>query len=128
MSPAVEYDRNADAKVDARWINDIHGVASRYEVDDNFDGRFKWRFEAAVGRVADSTLDSNGDGKPDSVSHLEHGVLRSIDVYDDGGRRIVARQHFIYGAWNDSTEFDDDGDGTFERHIDFDRYGEPKKR
>jgi len=122
----VEYDRNADGKIDARWVNDIHGVASRYEGDDNFDGRFEWRSEAAVGQVANSTLDSNGDGRPDSVWHFEHGVLRSVEVYDEGGARIVARQHFIDGAWNDSTEFDDDGDGTFERRGEFDRYGEPK--
>jgi beta-glucanase (GH16 family) len=61
------------------------------------------------------------------VSHFLHGTVRSIDVYDEAGRRIVARQHFD-GAWNDFTEFDDDGDGTFERHVAFNRYGEPKIR
>ena len=30
-----------------------------------------------------------------------HGIQRSTDVYDEGGLRIVARQHFN-AAWNDS--------------------------
>jgi hypothetical protein len=124
----VELDRNADRKIDARWINDIHGVMKRHEHDDDFDGRFEWESDAEGGQVVTATLDSNGDGRPDSVSHFEHGVLRSVEVYDEAGGRIVARQHFIDGAWNDSTEFDDDGDGTFERRVEFDRYGEPKAR
>jgi len=37
------------------------------------------------------------------------------------------RQHFD-GANNHATEFDDDGDGTFERRVEYDRYGEPKLR
>jgi|KBSMisStaDraftv2_1062788.scaffolds.fasta_scaffold830519_1 hypothetical protein len=54
-----------------------------------------------------------------------HGIQRSTDVYDEAGLRIVARQHFN-AAWNDSTEFDDDGDGTFERRVEYDRYGVPR--
>jgi hypothetical protein len=34
----------------------------------------------------------------------------------------------VDGVWNDTAEFDDDGDGTFERHVEYDRYGEPKAR
>jgi hypothetical protein len=124
----VEYDRDADGRIDARWISDINGVAARYEGDDDFDGRFEWHAVAEAGQIVTSTLDSNGDGRPDLVMHLRHGVMLNIDAYDEPGRRVVARQHYVDGAWHDSTEFDDDGDGVFERHVEYDRYGEPKKR
>lgn len=122
----VDLDRNSDGKVDARWFNDLRGVTKRYEGDDNFDGRFEWSAKLKNGLTITETLDSNGDGKADLVAHLQHGVTRTVDIYEESGRRIVARQHLIDGAWNDFTEFDADGDGVFERRIDFDRYGEPK--
>ena len=121
----VENDRNNDRRIDARWINDFQGMLSRYEADDDFDGRFEVKGEAEAGHLATSTRDSNGDGRPDFVSHFVYGIQRSTDVYDEAGLRIVARQHFN-AAWNDSTEFDDDGDGTFERRVEYDRYGVPR--
>jgi hypothetical protein len=123
----VESDRNNDRRIDARWINDIRGVLSRYEGDDDFDGRFEVHGETEAGQIVTTTLDSNGDGRPDFVTHLMYGIQRSTDVYDENGRRIVARQYFD-GKWNNRTDFDDDGDGNFERHVEYDRYGEPKKR
>ena len=122
----VEYDRNGDGKVDARWISDMQGEPYGYEGDDDFDGRFEMKSEAVRGQVVTSTQDLNGDGKPDYVSHLQSGVLSTVDVYDEVGNRIVARQNLADG-WHRYTEFDDDGDGTFERRVEYDRYGEPKK-
>ena len=58
---------------------------------------------------------------------MQHGVERSADIYDEAGQRIVARQNFD-GALNTSTEFDYDGDGIFERRVEYDRYGEPKAK
>jgi hypothetical protein len=123
----VGYDRNADGKVDARWISDIRGVPVRHEGDDDFDGRFEWKTDAEKGQAVTSTLDSNGDGRPDMVWHSTHGVLRSTDIYDETGHRVVARDIFE-GSWHVATEFDSDGDGVFERRVDYDRYGEPKAR
>lgn len=123
----VEYDRNGDGKVDARWISDVQGVPDVYEGDDDFDGRFEVRSESARNQVVTTTQDLNGDGKPDFVSHLSNGVLDTVDIYDEEGGRIVARQSYADG-WNRFTEFDDDGDGTFERRVEYDRYGEAKSR
>jgi len=122
----VEYDRNGDGKIDARWLSDVHGMPDDYLGDDDFDGQFEVKGEAARGQTIKTTLDLNGDGRPDFVSHLLNGVLSTIDVYDEDGKRIVARQNFADG-WNHFTEFDDDGDGNFERRVDYDRFGEPKK-
>jgi hypothetical protein len=124
----VEHDRNGDGRIDAVWINDIHGVLSRYEGDDDFDGHFEWNSAAEGGQIALSTRDVNGDGRPDSVWRFADGVLRTVDVYDEAGQRVVARQHYADGVWNDVTDFDTDGDGSFERRVEFDRYGEPVLR
>ena len=123
----TERDRNDDRRIDERWINDLQGVMSRYEADEDFDGRFEMYGEFEGGRLVTTTRDSNGDGRPDYVSHHVHNVLRSTDLYDEAGLRIVARQHYASGD-HSATEFDDDGDGTFERHVEYDRYGEPKAR
>ena len=121
----VEYDRNGDGKIDSRWFYDLHGVASRHEGDDDFDGRFESESDAEGGQVVTERLDSNDDGKPDFVSHLKNGLVQTVDVYDEAGQRIVARQSYDPFR-NHSTEFDDDGDGKFERRVEYDRYGEPK--
>ena len=123
----VDYDRNGDGKIDARWLSDIRGMAVRYESDDDFDGRFELMSDAEKGQVVISTLDENGDGRPDAVTRSKHGVVYSSDIYDEAGRRVVARQTFD-GPLGSTTEFDSDGDGVFERRVEYDRYGEPKAR
>ena len=51
--------------------------------------------------------------------HLQNGVQRTIDIYDDAGRRVVARQTYANGWNHTTTEFDDDGNGTFERRVEY---------
>jgi hypothetical protein len=50
-------------------------------------------------------------------------VLVSID-YHYGGR-IVKREFYKAGLL-DAAEFDDDGDGVFERRVQYDAQAEPK--
>jgi len=114
-----------DRKVDARWSNDFRGVTARYEADDDFDGRFERVSNYRDGKLETTTLDSNGDGRPDMVDHLVRDSIAVIEVYDEDGRRVVARQRYV-GGWNVSTEFDQDGDGVFERVVEFDRFGMPR--
>jgi Putative prokaryotic signal transducing protein len=122
---SIEYDRNSDGKVDARWNFDLRGVADRYEGDDDFDGRFEWNSVAERGQIKTGRLDADGDGSPDQIARSESGVLRTLEIFDAGGNRIVARQHYEKG-WLRFTEFDEDGDGAFERRVEFDRVGMPK--
>ena len=99
----------------------------RYEGDDDFDGRFEWTSQAEEGQIVTSTLDSNGDGRPDEVFQLHHGIQRSAEIYDEDGRRVVARQT-MDGPFNVSAEIDSDGDGVFERRFKYNRYGEPEAK
>ncbi|HEU4778475.1 MAG TPA: DUF2007 domain-containing protein [Steroidobacteraceae bacterium] len=120
----VEYDRNADGKIDARWINDMYGVPEKFEGDDDFDGRFEWKTDAVRGWSVRSEQDADGDGRPERVFRLSLGVMHTEDIYDEAGTRVVVRQHFD-NARLVAREFDKDGDGVFERRVEFDRFGEP---
>jgi hypothetical protein len=120
----VEYDRNADGKIDARWNNDIYGVPVRFEGDDDFDGRFEWDIKARHGWPVRSMMDADGDGKFEQVGFFTHGVMHTLEVYDESGARVVSRDH-IDNSRIVATEFDKDGDGIFERRVEYDRYGEP---
>lgn len=123
----VEYDRNADGKVDARWKNDINGIPVRFDGDDDFDGRFEWETEARHGWPVRATMDADGDGRPEQVTLSTHGVLHTAEIYDESGARVVAREHYDNTRLM-ASEFDKDGDGVFERRVEYDRYGEPLSR
>jgi hypothetical protein len=121
----MEFDRDDDGKVDARWIFDVNGMEREYDSDDDFDGRFEWRGDAEEGEVTRSMLDADGDGRPEQVEHFRHGVLVSIDYHQGSGGRIVKREFYKSGLL-DTAEFDDDGDGVFERRVHYDAHAEPK--
>jgi hypothetical protein len=120
-----DFDRNHDGRIDARWIFDFSGAANRYEQDDDFDGRFEWQMEADDGVFTRAVLDADFDGRPEQVAHYVNGVLASTDFYHGSGGRIVKRQFFEAGVLA-SAEFDDDGDGVFERRVEYDAHAEPR--
>lgn len=118
----TEYDRNADRQVDLRWIYDYQGIPKRMESDDNFDGHFEWQSEIKRGSVVRSEMDEDDDGRPELVQRYRHGVLISTDIYD--GDKLVVRE--TYGNSRlVSREYDQDGDGAFERRVEFDAIGDP---
>ena len=120
----IEYDRNADRKVDERWVYDMNGVASRREVDDNFDGHFEWITRAENGVLVEAVLDDDGNGKPERVQHIAQGIVQTEDIYLADGSRIVARDHLDHRRLV-AREYDMDGDGNFERRVEFDAIGDP---
>lgn len=120
----TDLDRNRDGLVDARWTFDGSGLVKHYESDDDFDGHFEWQDEVEFGEITRGVLDADGDGRPEQVWHSENGVLHSIDFYFASGGRIVKRAYFDAGLLV-SAEYDDDGDGLFERRVRYDRHGEP---
>ncbi len=120
-----EYDRNHDNRIDARWIVGWDGLANHYEEDNDFDARFEWQFEADNGVFTRGVLDADVDGRPEQVWHFESGVFSRVDYYYASGGRMVKRQFFKAGL-PDAAEFDDDGDGVFERRVEYDAHAEPK--
>jgi len=118
-----DFDRNRDGHVDARWKFDSQGFETHYEADDDFDGRFEWQDDVEYGAITRAVLDTNGDGRPEQVWHSRHGVLESVDYHFASGGRIVKRDFYKAGLL-DSAEYDDDGDGIFERRVSYDRHGE----
>ena len=54
---------------------------------------------------------------------MERGVVTGIDLHARGRGPVAKRQHFRAGLL-DSAEFDDDGDGVFERRVRYDRFEE----
>ena len=125
-SGANEYDRNHDGRIDARWIVGWSGYASRYEEDNDFDGQFEWQYEVKEEQFNRGTLDADGDGRPERVSQFRNGVISSQDFHFASGGRIVKRETYEAGLLS-SAEFDDDGDGVFERLVQYDEHDEPRK-
>jgi hypothetical protein len=119
------FDRNFDGAYDARWTFDARGAGKHFEADNNFDGRFEWQADVEYGQVSRDVLDADGDGRPEQVWHFEHGVISQVDYYFASGGRVVKREFFKAGLL-DAVEYDDDGDGVFERRVQFDSHAEPK--
>jgi hypothetical protein len=121
-----EYDRNGDGRIDARWIAGLTGKVSGYEEDNDYDGRFETQMDVDEhGYNTRGVIDSNGDGRPEQVWHFQGGRVSQVDFYFASGGRVVKRQHFK-GWLLDWAEYDDDGDGIFERRVEYDAHGEPK--
>ena len=123
--PDYGEDRNRDAKDDTRWNYAWNGDAVLYEEDNDFDGRFEWRYEMDNGRLVRAVLDADFDGRPEQVWHYVSNVPSSAEYYYASGGRIVKRQFFKAGLL-EAAEFDDDGDGVFERRVQYDAHAEPK--
>ena len=69
-------------------------------------------------------LDTDGDGRAEQVWRFEHGVISQVDYHFASGGRVVKREFFKDGLL-DVAEYDDDGDGEFERRVQFDAFAEP---
>jgi hypothetical protein len=121
----TELDRNGDRNADVRWKFDMHGYESALENDDDFDGRFEWQGELDKGQPSRLVLDVDGDERPEQVRYFKDGVLARIEYNYASGGRVVKREFYTTGLLS-SAEFDEDRDGVFERHVRYDRFGEPE--
>jgi hypothetical protein len=121
-----QYDRNADGRIDARWIPGLIGAPEAYEEDNDYDGRFEVHMDVdEYGYYTRGVLDGDGDGRPEQTWHFAGGKLEQIDFHFASGGRIVKRQ-FFRGWLPLYSEYDDDGDGRFERRVEYDARGDPK--
>jgi len=125
-SSTTAYDRNHDGRVDSRWYLAWDGHAVRYEEDNDFDGQFEWKIDIEDEQFRRAVLDADDDGRPERVSQFRNGVIRSQDFHFASVGRIVKRETYEAGLLA-SAQFDDDGDGVFERRVAYDEHAEPRK-
>jgi hypothetical protein len=120
----IDFDRNGDRRVDGRWLYDHHGLATRWQGDDDFDGRFEITAELERGQFSAYTVDREGDGRPNAILRYRNGIVTERDLLDPDGR-VVKRQRYD-GDRLVAAEVDADGDGQFERKIEYDELEEPR--
>jgi hypothetical protein len=122
---SAEYDRNSDGRTDVRYEYDSHGVTSTSATDEDFDGRFenRWRWER--GNPVFAETDRDGDGFAEIITHFSHGVPTDWEYLSPTTHAVTKRSHLKGGqlAWS---EYDDDGDGQFERRVSYDERDDPK--
>lgn len=118
-------DRNHDGRSDARWSYDLAGVPDHYEEDNDFDGRFEWQYHVENDVITRGVLDADFDGRPEQRVHFVHNLPASTDFYFASGGRVVKRTFWKAGM-PEYSEYDDDGDGRFERRLVYDAHGDPK--
>jgi hypothetical protein len=121
---STERDRNFDGTVDQRCTFDDDVIEAVCEADDDFDGKSEWKTDDD-GTTSTSVRDQDADARPELVMHYKYGVIERADYHFASGGRIVKREHFMGGLLS-FAEYDDDGDGLFERRVEFDAHGEPR--
>jgi hypothetical protein len=122
---SAEYDRNSDGTVDARYAYDSHGVATEGWGDDNFDGRFESHSRFVRGQPETTEIDRDGDGFAEEVLRFHNGVVAERELLSPQSRAVIKREHYRDGQLM-SAGYDADGDGDFERHVEYDALGDPK--
>jgi hypothetical protein len=121
----MEYDRNSDGHVDYRYEFDSHGVAVAAKGDDDFDQRFEISMRLAKGQPAVIEYDRDGDEVIEQVYRFTNGVVTSIEYVSPDTRRVVKRDNFR-GGQAVSADYDADGDGQFESHVEYDYKSDPR--
>lgn len=119
------YDRNADGKDDV--IYEYKGqVPWAAKFDNNFDGYFETSFfYNYAGEVIRTEIDHFGDGRPDMIEYLSLGRLDSAEFLDRNTGKVKKRMYYKLDV-KVREEIDENGDGKFERVIEFDELENPK--
>jgi len=121
----TDLDRNGDRRVDGRWLYDTNGVATGWESDDDFDGRFEVTARLERSQFVEERVDRDGDGRSNTVVRYRNGIAIERDLLDAATARVVKRQRFT-GDLLSSAEIDADGDGQFEPKVEYDEFEEPR--
>jgi hypothetical protein len=122
---AIELDRNSDGNADARYEYDSHGLLKESLADNDFDRRFETHDWMVRGQTHLSESDLDGDGFAETVYRYRHGITTEGDFISPKSRAVLKRSYFRAG-WLVAADFDADGDGKFERHVEYDDMGDPK--
>lgn len=69
-------------------------------------------------------IDQNKDGKPDLIEHFTLGKYESLEFLDGDTGKVKKRTFYKLGT-KTREEIDQDGDGKFERVVEFDEMENP---
>ena len=105
----VEQDRNRDGKIDQTIHYGTDGFLARIESDDDFNGRIDGRMRYRTGRIADSEVDFDGDGRPEYRAEYQHDLVLREEYM--GANGIPVKRVEFRNGWPERDEFDSDGDG-----------------
>lgn len=118
----TENDRNHDGQDDEIASYGKDGRLSGLELDDNFDGYMETNQLYDARGWLGTTIDTDGDGKPDYRVQAEHTVLAREEWLNARGDVIkrVAYERLVPSRG----EFDSDGDGKLDTARRYDARGE----
>ncbi len=123
----TEVDRNLDDKPDLIYSYDFHGVLSKLQADDNFDGEYETQYQFRRGVLASRKSDFKGDGKADYDVKYRYGVITEAKIYDPESKQLRKVQKFIHGKLF-AAEFDTNGDGVRDKKEEYDFFEEIKNK
>ncbi len=118
------YDRNADGR-DDMVFEYVHRKLQSAKFDNNFDGFYEtFSVYNQDGDVIRTEIDRNRDGKPDVIEYNTLGKLDSMEIIDPATGRVKKRIFYKLDV-KVREDIDQDGDGDFEKTINFDEYENP---
>jgi len=121
----IESDRNRDGNIDLRSLYGLDGTIEKVEADNDFNGTFEQSTSYIEGNPVVGRIDSSGDGTRDIHNNYQNGVLIEIELFDPfTNRRIKKSRYDAFGKLVES-EFDSDGNGSFDLKITYDEFEEP---
>lgn len=121
----AEFDRNSDGRVDMRYEYDSHGVPTQTLIDDDFDGRFETHVESVRGQWSRAETDSDGDGFFEEITHYANGIRTQWEYLSPTSHKVLKKSQYR-GELLIASEYDADGDGEFERRVEYDEMGDPR--
>lgn len=122
MLERIELDRNRDGRTDAISYYDRHGIVSRGESDDDFDGRMESKIDYLHGQWLTQETDEDGDGDIDYRAEAISGVAYREEWLDASGRVI---KRVVFRAARPVTgDLDTNQDGVLDTRQFFDAIGE----
>lgn len=120
----AEADRDRDGETDIITHFDRHGLVDYARLDQDRDGIFETEDRYRNGDINERVTDLNGDGEPDYRASFVFGVLEREAISWSGEQAPATVNHF--GPFlQKSAEYDTDGDGIFEKVVEFNRFGQP---
>jgi len=123
----TEVDRNFDGNVDVIYNFDRKGILKQSKQDDNFDGIFESVFKFENGLTQTQESDLNQDGNIDHKAQFRYGNIDEIIILGEGQDFRKKRQKFNMGKLI-SSEYDTNGDGSYDIEYDYDYFEEVKTK